>query len=69
MFSSLKTQGALDEFVGKNETIDSLLSRARSYILVNALVCNLSKSLKLLHFGANARLLIGLQRDFYLAPC
>jgi hypothetical protein len=43
MFSSLSSQGALDDLVGKGETVDSLLRRARSYILVHALVCNLSK--------------------------
>src|SRR5262245_14875931 len=42
LFTSMETQGALDDLIRKGESRDTIARRARNYILINALICNLS---------------------------
>jgi len=43
LVNSLALHGALDDLVGKSESVDIITRRARNYILINALISNLSK--------------------------
>ncbi|KAL7423975.1 hypothetical protein Q5752_001560 [Cryptotrichosporon argae] len=43
LLNSLGSMGTLDPLLGKGESLDAALSRGRVYLLINALVCNLTR--------------------------
>jgi auxin efflux carrier family protein len=68
MFSSLESQGALDALAGKGETLDALSRRARSYILIHALVCNLSESMQIFTLCTQYEVTCRLAARFLFGP-
>jgi predicted permease len=45
LFNSLDSQGAIDDLLGKSDSRNDASRRARNYILIHALICNLGKFL------------------------
>jgi hypothetical protein len=43
LLSSLGDNGTLDALVYKNDTLSELMSRGKVYVLIHALVCNLTR--------------------------
>lgn len=43
LLSSLGDNGTLDPLVGKGESLSKVLDRGKVYLLIHALVCNLTR--------------------------